>query len=228
MITWSRTSQMLLLPDGKDRHSRAPTRAARRSGIYPHQEAEETTWRPDGRGHDVNVVFGLDTPAGRGNITGYLGYRETNALTQSERDFSACTLSVTGAGDTCGGSATIPTGLFTPFDDTFYYTVDGNEFVPWDFTLYNYGPPNHFQRPDERYTAGLFGHYEVSERLEGYVEFQFMDDRTVAQIAPAGAFFVTSTLNCGNTLLSAQQFAAIGCASPADVVPLYTDTETPR
>ena len=175
----------------------------------------------DGRAHDVNIIFGADTPDGRGNVTGYLGYRETHALTQSERDFSACALDGVGGGDTCAGSATIPTGLFTPFDDTFYYTVAGNEFVPWDFTLYNYGPPNHFQRPDERYTAGLFGHYEVGARLEGYVEFQFMDDRTKAQIAPSGAFFVTDTLNCSNAFLSAQQFAAIGCTSPTDTVPLY-------
>ena len=175
----------------------------------------------DGRGHDLNITFGVNTVDGRGNITGYLGYRETNALTQSERDFSACALNSGGGGDTCAGSATLPTGLFTPFDDTFYYTVAGNEFVPWDFTLYNYGPPNHFQRPDERYTAGLFGHYKVNERLEGYVEFQFMDDRTNAQIAPSGAFFVTDTLNCSNAFLSAQQFAAIGCTSPTDVLPLY-------
>lgn len=48
-----------------------------------------------------------------------------------------------------------------------------------------------------------------------------MDDHTNAQIAPSGAFFVTSTLNCSNAFLSAQQFAAIGCEAPADVVPLY-------
>ena len=175
----------------------------------------------DGRGHDVNVTFGVDIADGKGHITGYLGYREINALTQSERDFSACTLSGAGGGDTCAGSSTIPTGRFTPFDGTFDYTVSGDEFIPWDFTLYNYGPPNHFQRPDERYTAGLFGNYVVNERLEGYVEFQFMEDNTNAQIAPSGAFFVTSTLNCSNAFLSAQQFDAIGCTSPTDVVPLY-------
>lgn len=175
----------------------------------------------DGEGHDLNVTFGVNTGDGRGNITGYLGYRETNALTQSERDFSACALSGGGTGDTCAGSATLPTGLFTPFDGTFYYTVAGSEFVPWDFSFYNYAPPNHFQRPDERYTAGLFGNYEVNEHLEGYVEFQFMDDRTNAQIAPSGAFFVTSTLNCSNAFLSAQQFAAIGCTDPTDILPIY-------
>ena len=175
----------------------------------------------DGGGHDINVTFGVNTGDGRGNITGYIGYRETNALTQSERDFSACALSGRGGGDTCAGSATLPTGLFTPFDGSFYFTVAGDQFVPWDYTYYNYAPPNHFQRPDERYTAGLFGNYEVNEHLEGYVEFQFMDDRTNAQIAPSGAFFVTSTLNCSNAFLSAQQFAAVGCTAPTDVLPLY-------
>ena len=47
----------------------------------------------DGAGHDLNVTFGVNSADGRGNITGYIGYRETNALTQSERDFSACALS---------------------------------------------------------------------------------------------------------------------------------------
>ena len=48
-----------------------------------------------------------------------------------------------------------------------------------------------------------------------------MDDRSNAQIAPSGAFFVTSTINCSNAFLSAQQFAAIGCTAPTDVLPLY-------
>ena len=36
-----------------------------------------------------------------------------------------------------------------------------------------------------------------------------MDDRSVAQIAPSGAFFVTDTLGCGNPFLSPQQFEAL-------------------
>ena len=51
-----------------------------------------------------------------------------------------------------------------------------------------------------------------------------MDDRTLSQIAPSGAFFVTSTLQCGNPLLSAQQFEAV-CGSfgltPEDVQTVY-------
>jgi outer membrane receptor protein involved in Fe transport len=44
----------------------------------------------------------------------------------------------------------------------------------------------------------------------------FMDDRTIAQIAPSGDFFNTTTINCDNPLLGAQQRAAF-CA-PANLV----------
>ena len=59
-------------------------------------------------------------------------------------------------------------------------------------------------------TAGLFAHYDVHDKVEAYTEFMFMDDRSVAQIAPSGSFH-TDTLNCGNPFLSPQQFEA--CAA---------------
>src|SRR3546814_18463952 len=37
----------------------------------------------------------------------------------------------------------------------------------------------------------------------------FMDDRTLAQIAPSGIFFNTGFINCDNPLLSAQQVYVI-------------------
>jgi outer membrane receptor protein involved in Fe transport len=177
----------------------------------------------DGSTTSVNLLVGINSADGRGNVTAYLGYRDINAILQSERDFSACALDSGFAGGTvCAGSLTLPQGMFTPFNGTFYYVVEGDQFVPWDFTTYyNYGPLNYFQRPDERYTGGLFARYEIGERAEGYAEVQFMDDRSLAQIAPSGAFFVTDTLNCSNAFLSPQQFAAIGCTDPSDVVPLY-------
>lgn len=174
----------------------------------------------DGATTNVNVTVGINTPDGNGNVTGYLGYRDINAITHSERDFSACALS-SNDGETCGGSATIPSGLFTPFSGGVYYTVEGDQFIPWDGTYYNYGPVNYFQRPDERYTGGVFGHYQIDEHLEGYAEFMFMDDRSVAQIAPSGAFFVTDEINCSNAFLSAQQFNTLGCTGPDDVIPWY-------
>ena len=174
----------------------------------------------DGNATNVNLSFGVNSGDGRGNLTAYLGYREINEIRQGDRDYSRCALS-SNSGVNCAGSATLPTGLFTPFDGSFYYTVSGDEFVPWDYTYYNYAPPNFFQRPDERWSGGFFGHQEISEGIEGYAEFMFMDDRSNAQIAPSGAFFVTDTLNCTNAYLSDTQFAQIGCVDPGDTVPLY-------
>ncbi|HET6630201.1 MAG TPA: TonB-dependent receptor [Woeseiaceae bacterium] len=177
----------------------------------------------DGATTSVNMLIGMNSEDGRGNVTGYLGYRDINAITQDSRDFSACALdSGAGGGDgtTCSGSATRFPALITDFAGT-YFSVAGDQFVPWDFTYYNFGPLNHFQRPDERYTGGLFANYAVDEHLEGYAEFMFMDDRSLAQIAPSGAFFVTDTIQCSNAFLSAQQQAAIGCAPGVESVPFY-------
>ena len=175
----------------------------------------------DGHTTDINVIVGMNSADGRGNVTGYLGWRDISSIRHSERDYSACALSSSN-GSTCAGSATIPTGLFSPFNGTYYTVADGtNEFVPWDFTFFNYGPLNYFQRPDERYTGGIFANYDIHEKVNAYAEFQYMDDRSLAQIAPSGAFFVTSQINCSNAFLSTQQFNALGCTDPTDVVDYY-------
>ncbi|NND60731.1 MAG: TonB-dependent receptor [Gammaproteobacteria bacterium] len=193
----------------------------------------------DGETLNVNVIMGMNSADGRGNVTGYLGYRDIKAIRHSERDYSACALrnadnpdtgaTTQGAG-TCGGSSTIPTGRFTDFGAGagVDLTLDqsSGDFVDRDGLLYNYGPLNYFQRPDERFTGGLFANYDLSDKFQAYGEFMFMDDRSLAQIAPSGAFFVTNRLSCANPFLSAQQLDAIGCNDPTLVdadgfVPMY-------
>lgn len=185
---------------------------------------------------NVTLTVGTNTEDGRGNVTAYLGYRDIEAITQDAYDFSACSLDSDGAIE-CGGSATSAEGLFTDFGVAgplaglpadsdaalegpyFTFTPVGDQFVS-DVPLFNYGPLNHFQRPDERYTGGVLAHYDINESMTGYAELQFMDDRSLAQIAPSGAFFVTSTIQCqsdldedgvfeNHPLLSPQQFTAI-------------------
>ncbi|HEX7060829.1 MAG TPA: TonB-dependent receptor [Woeseiaceae bacterium] len=171
---------------------------------------------------DVNLLIGINSPDGRGNITGYAGYRKINAVLQSEYDFSACALANTDDNSfACGGSATRFPAFITDFDGQ-YYSVEGDQLVEWDGTYYNYGPLNYFQRPDKRFTGGMLGHYDVTEHLTGYAEFMFMDDRSRAQIAPSGAFFVTNTISCANPFLSPESQTLLGCDTDADgVVPFY-------
>ena len=183
----------------------------------------------DGDTHNISVMYGYGDGT-RGNITAYVSYRDIEALTQSERDYSACIMRPLDAGGwTCGGSSTIADGRFTdfgllanapstwdpavdgPWPGSFDFLVDPgtDEFVPRDGhpgQYYNYAPLNYYQRPDTRTTFGAFGHYDFSERIEVYFEANFMDDRSVAQIAPSGSFFWPESVNCSNPFLSTQQF----------------------
>ena len=166
--------------------------------------------RSDGDTSYVSLIIGGNFDSGRGNATAYATYRDIQPVWQRDRDYSSCALS----DDTtfCIGSSTIPQGRFTNFGvggPAVDYIVSGHEFVARQGETFNYGPLNYYQRPDEQYTLGGFARYEVSEIAQVYTELMFMDDRSVSQIAPSGAFFVTDTLSCANPLMSDQQFEAV-------------------
>ena len=172
----------------------------------------------DGGNFDSTISFGTSFDDGRGKAVAYIGYRKTRPILQARRDYSACTVQVNdglaggftpGAPLQCGGSLTNRTGTAIFYTNTTSSSTVGT-FGPGVLNQgvvdrYNFAPTNHFQRPDERYTAGVFADYEISEAIHPYMEFMFMDDRTVAQIAPSGDFGNTLTINCDNPLLSANQ-----------------------
>lgn len=178
----------------------------------------------DGGQFDATVSFGTKFDDGRGHASAYFGYRQADPILQRRRDYSACTIQNTGARLTnptrlnpaaplqCGGSLTSATGTAIFFDNSSSSTVGalgaGTVGVA-ALNRYNFAPLNYFQRPDERYTAGAFVDYEISPALNPYMEFMFMDDRTLAQIAPSGDFGNTLTINCDNPLLSAQQLGKL-------------------
>ncbi len=103
-----------------------------------------------------------------------------------------------------GANGKSPDGINDNFTSTFFQVGAGRSLAG-GFTPYNFAPLNYFQRPDERYTAGVFADYEISPALHPYLEVMFMDDRTVAQIAPSGDFGNTLSINCDNPLLGASQ-----------------------
>lgn len=185
----------------------------------------------DGESRSINAIMGISSADGRGNITAYAGYRNNNPVLQADRDYSACAIAnpaavpppgVAPGTYQCGGSGTSFPGRFTDFGagPGFNSTLGaGRTFVPFngDLNNYNYGPVNYYQRPDERYTLGAFGRYQVNDKIEAFAQLMFSDYSSVAQIAPSGDFFSTSTINCGNPLLGPQQASTIGC-TPADIV----------
>lgn len=174
--------------------------------------------KTDGAQFDGTMTIGSAFDDGRGHAVAYFGYRKVKAITQDARDFSTCGIGGSGATVGCGGSATSAEGNF--FDSDFdngaggtTFTFGPNRTVTPGYTLFNFNPYNYFQRPDERYVAGAFADYEISPALKPYLEFMFMDDRTVAQLAPSGAFSgAVLSINCDSPLMSAQARGVI-CAS---------------
>jgi iron complex outermembrane recepter protein len=80
---------------------------------------------------------------------------------------------------------------------------------------FNFGPQNYFQRSDDRYNLGAFGHYQANEHVDLYMDAMFMDDHTTAQIAPSGFFQTSGTyfIPCNNAFLSSGQASQLGCGS---------------
>ena len=185
----------------------------------------------DGRAIDGTVTVGAGFDDDRGHAVAYFGYRNVKPVLQGARDYSACVIQNTGGGvPRCGGSATAAPGTAVLFahvpttpdspGSTVASTVAAlgpGTIAPFSQNLFNFAPLNYFQRPDERYIAGAFADYEIQDAFKPYLEFMFMDDRTLAQIAPSGDFGNTLTINCDNPLMSAQQRTVI-CGEPGNLI----------
>jgi iron complex outermembrane recepter protein len=175
--------------------------------------AKENIW--DGANETGTLIMGTNTANGKGNVTAYIGYQNTEPVLAGARDFSACSFiggtTSSGAAHACGGSSNYNKALsldiaaynsankgvpgFTPLTSEFFETGTGKPgsgvyipFVGGTDQLFNYGATNYLQRPDTRYTGGFFAHYEVNKELDIYSSFMFTADDSVSQIAARGLF----------------------------------------
>src|SRR5215472_928394 len=182
----------------------------------------------DGEVEQYSVAMGSDFANGKGNATVFLGYTRTHPVLQRDRDYSACATGSSATGFTCGGSSTSVPGRFLDNNTGNSFTIAdaAGNVRPFNASLdqFNFAPFNFYQRPDERYLADFFAHYDILPWLRSYTEFQFMDDRTLAQIAPGGIFFggagSENMLTFDNPLLSASFKTAFGITpnTPGDVI----------
>ena len=149
----------------------------------------------DGGVTDISLTMGSNFAGDKGNATLFFGYRKQDAVLQAARDFSDCSFGLSTAnasGFACSGSSTSFPGRFLNTTTGASYSLDSAGAVrsySGNRDAYNFGPLNYFQRPDDRYTAAAYGHYNISDLARVYTEFNFMDDHSVAQIAPSGLFF---------------------------------------
>jgi len=172
----------------------------------------------DGKNNSESVIIGANSPDGKGNVTGYIVYRNADPVFQRNRDFSECQINITSKA-ACAGSSN--SNLFQPFGSGPAFDIVGDQALPRP--QLNAQPPatfnaNQFEdlsRQDSRYSGGFFAHYDVNSWVKPYTEFSFMDDRSRTEIAPDAVFQFANAfapdgsglyfVNCDNPLLSAQE-----------------------
>ncbi len=196
-------------------------------------QPSETRW--DGKSRDLSIVFGVNAPEDRGNVTVYATYHDQDPVEQNKRDYSACQMVPAGAVAACAGATNSNQWIFASgarFNlpgNPNQVAVVGNTFQPWDgnarttpVPFFNSNDYAYLIQQQTRYNAGFFARYDVNENIELYSDFMFMFDRSKVQIAPSGLFQGTGAVgggynvNCDNPFLSAQQQGALGC-TPADI-----------
>src|SRR6266581_3154100 len=167
----------------------------------------------DGAVNGVSFTMGRNFADNKGNATMFFGYKKEAAVSQSKRDFSACSLN-DGNSLKCAGSSTTYPGRFrtdsgngpsfTIASDPSFGFIRNYLGAPDQF---NFAPYNFFRRPSEQTSFNTFAHLDIDPKIRAYTELNFHDNKTDAAIAPGGIFFGDPfvTLHGDNPLLSAQQ-----------------------
>jgi len=159
----------------------------------------------DGAEYSFTGILGTNTADGRGNITIYGNYERREAVLQSDRDFSACTLdsstnpAISFEGVGCFGSANFR--LFSGPGGLAFQEDDGTivDFTGTPDQRFNFGEINFFQRPSERFSIYAKGHYEITDNIEFFADLSYVDNVSDAQIAQTASFgFEAYSINCDN------------------------------
>lgn len=155
------------------------------------------TERGDGRRLNLFAAIGTRFADDRGYVTAFGEYTKRKPIFGFDRDFAASTL-----GD--GDGELVPAGSSTPvqgrfisfgganfnadptgnvFEDAFFETL-GVARPRTGADTYNYGAVNYLQIPQERYSIGGYGEFEVSPAATLFGEVQFVNNRVAQELAP--------------------------------------------
>jgi len=166
----------------------------------------------DADSYDLSFAYGHNFADSRGNISVYLNWMQRDALYADAREFTRVTYY-----DDWEGNLVQSGSWFTPAGVVIEPTVDlGAGEVPVTFNkdgtprafagdseAYNFAPATFLQTPLDRTVLGAMGHYDISDRLEGYVEASFIRNQPSYALAPTPVFG-NIVVNIDNPLLSAE------------------------
>ncbi|MFD3316312.1 TonB-dependent receptor plug domain-containing protein [Alteromonas macleodii] len=171
----------------------------------------------------IYAMFGASSADGKGNVTVYASYEDRQEIVQSDRIFSACTLGQSNGASSFEGFGCVGSANFRLFGGPggFAFQEEDGNIIPYaggPTQTYNFGATNFFQRPSERYHMYAKGDYEISENLEAYLDFGYINNTSDAQIAPSASFGIGAyDINCGNPFIQGNSGLAFtdifGCSA---------------
>jgi outer membrane receptor protein involved in Fe transport len=193
---------------------------------------ENVTDSGDGLQTDSNLVLGMNSGDGKGNITIYGEYLHRDPVTEASRPYGAnalaatnytgCATPATHFGGFCNsGSGTIPNGriksaaLGGPYGPTVsatgapvagkttMFTAAGT-LVPYDGSTFNFAPYQYYQTQAQRYSFGAEAHYKVNADMDFYSRLTFANNSVTTQIGPS-PLTANFDINCGNPNLSVEE-----------------------
>ena len=168
--------------------------------------------------YQFSALLGAGLGDGRGNVTGYFNYSDSEGIQQGNRDFAQCATFPVGDDQLiCLGSNQGPfptTFVLNPAIDAAGNQVglvdatgapllnaDGTPQTAGAFSLgtddnltegfnnpFNFNPFNPIRRSVERINAGFNAYYDINEDLTAYLDFGFTSSSSPQIIAPSAAF----------------------------------------
>jgi iron complex outermembrane recepter protein len=182
----------------------------------------------DGGRVDLSLTAGKKLFDDRFHISAYVDYRKADLVPYSARETSGCQL-VEGTKDgplSCSVSTYTRTGYVSPRSgpnngNAYVNNPDGSRtFVPYSTALAaNPYDGYSFQRKSERWNAGGFASFEISDAAEVYANAMWFRDKS-ANLYPARVYSSTSysdgpyQVSCANPYMSAAQATTI-CGAAA-------------
>lgn len=182
----------------------------------------------DGGRADLSLTAGTKLFNDRFHISGYVNYRKANLVPYDARETSGCQLveSVKDGPLTCSTSTYSYNGYVSPLSgpnagNAYVNNPNGTRtFVPFSNAVAaNPYSDYSFQRSNERWNAGGFASFKISDAAEIYSSAMWFRDKSVngfpARIYSYTAFGSTPyQVNCNNPYLSASQSQVI-CGAQA-------------
>jgi outer membrane receptor protein involved in Fe transport len=169
----------------------------------------------DAKRYRADLTMGTDVADGRGNVAVSVGYTKTDELLQGDRPYSQVATSST-SGKPSGSGTGLPLIIGFPFSGSRQLNPDTGS-LDTNVVTYNTNPPNLFVTPLIRTQATAIGHYEITDKAEGYTQLLYNKNEVDTQLASSGTFLNVYQLPLNNPFLPAtarqQLCAASGITS---------------